>query len=414
MGQLADRVLGGRVLGRPGRRSLSRWFGELWTMLGYLFRPPSQEAATRVFVEVMQLLNARWFLERGLLLHPEEEERLPENPPPRVWEVARPALARVEQTLIFPFGDEAVTAYVVRHLYPGPGPHARHPCFHDPKTGLVVIDATYVELEVLHMQLWSRWDETLDRYLGMQSGMAPEAWPIRKRYYQGLLIRHADPQELLGKLFRRALAEELRHAVSTRRCRRGQAGAPAIGSDDWYRRLGDDLLSSTGRLRRLFWEPAESRGGAALLLGEEPVRLGNVLNELSAQMTAGAVSDPALVLLEWWRKLATLAATRGAPAIFRYTLSQHPEHTLAGVLGTALLGERLGCGPALSRQLLDEPDFGALANAAWELAARLIAELRCALQAIYREEFSHAIDEMPFPEITPQGEIRDRSDWQRR
>jgi hypothetical protein len=81
---------------------------------------------------------------------------------------------------------------------------------------------------------------------------------------------------------------------------------------------------------------------------------------------------------------------------------------LAAVLGTTLLGEAFHGGPALEWQLLCEPDFARLAARAADLAARPVPDLRRAIQAIYQDELTHAIDEPPFPEITPAGDLRDR------
>jgi hypothetical protein len=273
--------------------------------------------------------------------------------------------------------------------------------YHDPRTGLVVIDYPSIYAEVLRIKLWSKEDSLIDKYLISSLGASSVFQETIKLSSRCLDKLYPETSDLYDLMMCRTLNEEMRHAVDTIWMgRRSNSDVP-------YQRMGDVLLAAEGRLRRLVWEPAQAEDGMVFVRGF-PIRVGNALSELSGQMTAAAMSDPTLVLLEWWDKLAQISRAPSDPQNSALILRQSPSHILAAILGTLLLGERLDSGPPLSWPMFGEPDFTALADCAAKLARRPPRELRLALKAIYQDEFTHAIDEPPFAEITSEGDLRDR------
>lgn len=386
----------------PSRSLPVRLFTGTWAIIRSFFSYYGKEQEWRLLHDLFRRLigdlNANWFIPRSLFLYPYAEDQPDIVPDLRLWETANIALAAISREDIYPFADGFVPMYFVSHLRPQPVPSSRNPCYYDPLLQIVMIDTCYTAQLMYEVQLAARADDLIDKYLfmlGRWDGLIPA---VERTYCQLLDKLFPQTKDLCVRFGIRVYFEELRHGMDAIRA------GPFTNLEEHSQRLGDTLLRRNGRLRQLVWEPARTSRGTELLRGEK-VELGHFVTELSGQMTA-AVPHPGLVLLEWWRKLALLANSASDPRHQLSLLTQHTNHKLAAILGTILLGEHLNCGPPLSWSMLCEPDFSVLADLAWKVVKHPLAELRLALKAVYQNEFNHPIDELPFPEILPSGELQ--------
>lgn len=393
--------------GHPGQFRLYRIFKAIWAALRRDAQGRLEADPQTTFGKLLRELNTNWFLPRSLLLYHYSEYQLPSYPPPRLWETMSVALAGTPRVLSYPFADGVIPVYIVRHLAPLPAPTNPHHCYYDPLSRAVLIDAGYTDREMYRVKVGARADDLLAEYFFLDNSWDRKAADVEKQYCQWLDRRYPKVQDLCFRYSRRVLAEELRHGMDAMRAKHN------VPEGEYAKRLEKTILAPKGRVRHLFWEPVQSGKGDALLRGQAVVQAERVISELSAQMTAAAIPDPGIVLAEWWRKVASLAVVSSDPWHQRFEIRQYPNHTLAGILGTILLGEQLNCGPPLSWSMLCEPDFAALADLAANLANRPETELRLALKAIYRNEFNYPIDEPPFAEILANGKLRNRVGSQR-
>jgi hypothetical protein len=395
-----DGVARAAGLGRSDLFAPLRWGKTFFGGLRLLWHDSQEVVRTRAFAEFIREVNAGWLLPRRLLLRTGTTPYLPSFPAPKVWERMNLSLAGVLWELVYPFAGGVVNAYVVRHIMPASALSPEPVAFFDPLARMVVIDYGFVWKRVWEIKLFARTDNLLENYLALTNRLPSRAVQIEKQYCQWLNRRFPETPDLCHAYYRRVLAEELRHGMD------GLRAGPDRGGADSARRFADTLFRPEGRLRRWF-DAAE--GGPQPLLWGEPLEPQQVLGEVSAQLTAAALPDPPLLLREWASKMAYRGSEVDDPRRRHAVLREHPEHTLAAVLGTALLRERLDGVPFPSGQELVEPDFAAAATAAWALGGRQAPELRLALKAIYQDEFVYPIDEPPFPEILGDGKLRDRT-----
>lgn len=402
IGRLHHRVARASGVGSPNDSAIVRLGKTLVGSLLWIFRDTEKVLRYRTFEGLIEGINADWLLPRGLLLRQSAIPHLPSFSVPDVWEGFNLSLAEILHRKDYRFVGGVVELYVVRHILPSEDCYVSPPAFYDCLGRRAVIEDGYLREQVWQIKLYARADDMLERYLTLTRRWSSDYAKIEKRFCRWLDQRYPKAQDLFHTLFLRVLSEEVRHGMDAQR-------AGHVVDDPRYpRRLVETLLRPDGRLRCWFDEPEWHHGAPPLLCGQ-PLDVRSVVSELSAQLTAAAMPDPALMIREWGHKLARHAIYAGDRRHLDRALKHHAEHALVSLLCTALLREHLQ-GVALPPwRELAEPDFEAAAACAWQLGNRTSNELRSALKAIFQEHFIYPIDEAPFAEITSEGNLRNRS-----
>ncbi len=369
------------------------------------------------FVLALKSLNERWFMQRNkfLMRCPRKSIRYSvegEEAPP-LWEYVKVGVHTVEAIQTYQFHDHSIPVVYMRSLFPLPPEIEPHVAY-DGIQGYVVMTRNELEgnihtLRALHESITH---PNPDVEIAMHTGGETPASIAGWKEYAGIVAsQYEDANRMYGDMEVRTLLEELRHGIDAKRVRR------LIGEhvgQDYYPKFADALLTQNGQMRQVF-NACDERAKALF---------GSSLSELSAQMTAAALSSNHTLMIAEWRKYMV----EWSHPNFDPNVPQGLSHANASTWALLLLAQELGMIPPPTveperpsiwtrvKRLVTgqqrplsfaDPNHRHLLNIADELLLKPAAQVRCALKKVYGREFTlGSIDEFPFHEITQEGELK--------
>lgn len=376
------------------------------------------------FIHLLRMLNERWFMENGMFLMrmPDERKKYAKegDAPSPLWDYVRVGIHSLEATQVYQFHDTHVPVVYIRSIYPLPPEVTPHIAY-DGVQECVVMTINVLEQNIyLLKELYdsiAKPNPELEKSM-LESGetaASVEAW---KEYARIIVAQYDNLPRMYAEMEARTLLEELRHGIDAKRARALMgADIPKYG---YYPAFANAMLSPQGQMRAVF-EACEDEN--------EKMIFGGAISELSAQMTAAALSPNHTLMLSEWRKFAFERSHRQ----FDPDNPRGLVHGEASAYALLLLGQEMNMIPPATAALqprglvrllsmlkhffsgkkmplsFQEPDYRRLLKVADELLQRSPQEIRIALKNIYSREFALGqIDEYPFYEITSDGEIQPR------
>lgn len=354
-------------------------------------------------IRLIQWVNDHWLVEHHLLLFCAGDILVREATP--LSYVNSLEIGQfVEPPRVYELSGRAIPAYFVRILYPtGKRTIMRAGWFPE---GMIVMfpehfkeaaDRPRKNLEML---------PTLSGKLFSQYGISTSYRQPLIAFYETLVRRFKDPALLQKDLVEGALFEELRHGVD-RFLVMGEELEPedrvVITTQDLFFRFAEGQLSANGNLRKDFGKQ-KNRGK------DHAIGYARLVTELSGQLANAAfISDPNLMLDSWIMRFVELA--------WEGPGEEYPEHAYSAIAATLLLADQVKQTGEVSWPFeisLEEgvfakdPNIEQIYSMVLALGELPPKRLRLAIKAVYNREFIHSIDELPFPEIGPDGTLNPR------
>jgi hypothetical protein len=358
-----------------------------------------------IFVELLASLNARWCLEREILVS-RSKRAIWGDHEADLWDAVPASISCIFRQQVCRFRDATVTAYMVQTVCPTF--YSAHSAYFDPSMKSVVLNVDKLRCEAMIGGLLSADSPEFRAYV-INQGFPPFVLAALKLYHRVLMTWHKDANERATMAALRTLIEELSDAIHALRA---GLDVPSFECyEDHLIRLGETLLAPEGKLRREIWN-AEAQG-LDPDLADPRAMTGRGCGKLAAQMTAAAVGpDPYLVLLEWlyWVRVISQGPTDQPLEELLKVVRTDMPHLMAAAMGIILLADELALPHSLSLGGVWFADnlrsqCCLLEEVVERLLDRRRSEIRLALKAVFQREFGHAIDEAPFSGIDGAGKL---------